>query len=268
MVDQSWLPKVFEPKEAKSELISALAAVDPAADATLIFTNTDAAKAMIAGAVPAKSLAGPLKPVGDLPDLLQAAKLSIRTNPEISLKLTLLGKDDDSADKMAQMIKSFQQLGQAFLPALQVQPGDNMPAAQRESRELMAGMATKLIEGLVPHLDGKQVTLEISGLGTVDSLVGKLLLPAIMASRRTAAERMQGINNLKQLGLAMFESETVDGHFPAHAIVSKEGKPLLSWRVYVLPYLERGCAFQTVPFRRTVGRRAQQTVDCQNAGSL
>ncbi len=130
--DLSWLPKMLAAKDAKSALISALAANDPAADATIIFTNTDAAKAMIAGAVPAKSLAGPLKPVGDLPELLQAAKLSIRTNPEISLKLTLLGKDEDSADKMAQMIKSFQQLGQAFLPALQAQPGDNMPADQHE----------------------------------------------------------------------------------------------------------------------------------------
>ena len=50
---------------------------------------------------------------------------------------------------------------------------------------------------------------------------------------------MQGMNNLKQLALAMFQCETVDGHFPAHAIVSKEGKPLLSWRVYVLPYLDQ-----------------------------
>jgi hypothetical protein len=134
-------------------------------------------------------------------------------------------------------------LGQAFLPALQAQPGDNMPAAQRDSRELMAGMATKLIEGLVPHQAGKQVTVEIASLGTVDTVVGKLVMPAIMAARG-AARRVQGMNNLKQLALAMFQSESTDGHFPAHAILSKEGKPLLSWRVYVLPYLEQDELFK------------------------
>ena len=56
---------------------------------------------------------------------------------------------------------------------------------------------------------------------------------------RTAATRMNSINNLKQLALAAFNYESTYGHFPANAITDKSGKPLLSWRVAILPYIEQ-----------------------------
>lgn len=242
MASETWLPKIFAAKDAKSMLISALAANDPAADATLIFANTDAAKEMISGAMPKRQLAGPLKPIGDLPDLLRAAKLSIRTTPEVSLKLTLLGKDEASAGKLADMIKMAQQMGQAFLPALQAPPGANIPPEQKESTELLVGLAKKFVDGLVPQQDGQKVTVDIGGLGTIDTLVGKLVLPGVMAAR-ASARRTMGMNNLKQLALAMISSHLKDGHFPANAIYSKDGKPLLSWRVYALPFLDRNDLF-------------------------
>jgi prepilin-type processing-associated H-X9-DG protein len=65
-----------------------------------------------------------------------------------------------------------------------------------------------------------------------------LLLPAVQSARE-AARRSQCVNNLKQMGLAMHNYENVNGNFPAAAIVDKQGKPLLSWRVAILPYLEQ-----------------------------
>ncbi len=56
---------------------------------------------------------------------------------------------------------------------------------------------------------------------------------------REAANRMKGSNNLKQLGLAMHNYHDKHGAFPPHAVYSKDGKPLLSWRVLLLPYLEQ-----------------------------
>jgi RNA polymerase sigma-70 factor (ECF subfamily) len=53
----------------------------------------------------------------------------------------------------------------------------------------------------------------------------------------SAAARIRSSNNLKRIGLAMHNFHDTYGRFPAHAIYSKEGKPLLSWRVAILPFI-------------------------------
>jgi hypothetical protein len=46
--------------------------------------------------------------------------------------------------------------------------------------------------------------------------------------------------DLKMISLSFHNfAVTSSGHFPAPAIVSNEGKPLLSWRVAILPYIDR-----------------------------
>jgi RNA polymerase sigma factor (sigma-70 family) len=49
---------------------------------------------------------------------------------------------------------------------------------------------------------------------------------------------------LLKLGIAMHRYHEVYNQFPPAALVGKEGKPLLSWRVLVLPYLEQDNLFK------------------------
>jgi hypothetical protein len=53
----------------------------------------------------------------------------------------------------------------------------------------------------------------------------------------TEEQLARSSNNLKQIGLAWHNYHDVNNHFPCNE-VSKAGKPLLSWRVQILPYLE------------------------------
>ncbi|MFM7205405.1 MAG: DUF1559 domain-containing protein [Planctomycetaceae bacterium] len=76
-----------------------------------------------------------------------------------------------------------------------------------------------------------------SGPATTGVLVG-LLLPAVQAARE-AARRSQAMNNFKQILLAMHIHADAMKNFPAQAITDEEGKPLLSWRVQILPYIEQ-----------------------------
>jgi prepilin-type processing-associated H-X9-DG protein len=57
--------------------------------------------------------------------------------------------------------------------------------------------------------------------------------------------RLASANNLKHLGVALHNYHAAMGEFPPPAVCDKkDGKPLLSWRVLVLPYLEEETAFQ------------------------
>jgi prepilin-type processing-associated H-X9-DG protein len=65
------------------------------------------------------------------------------------------------------------------------------------------------------------------------------------ASADEARDRATSVNNLKQLALAVIVyADSHKGRMPAHAIYSKDGKPLLSWRVAILPYIEQQQLYQ------------------------
>ncbi len=65
-----------------------------------------------------------------------------------------------------------------------------------------------------------------------------LLLPAVQAARH-AARRTQSMNNLKQIALCLLNYDAAYGSLPPAFTTDAKGKPLLSWRVLILPYLEQ-----------------------------
>lgn len=69
-------------------------------------------------------------------------------------------------------------------------------------------------------------------------LVG-LFLPAVRKVRGPAG-RTHSSNNLKQMTIALHAyADDHSGRLPPPAILDQEGKPLLSWRVLILPYVEQ-----------------------------
>jgi len=65
------------------------------------------------------------------------------------------------------------------------------------------------------------------------------LLPAISTARE-AARRAQCLGHLKQIGLALHNYHDANKHFPSVNTCDKDGKPLFSWRVEILPMMEYG----------------------------
>jgi hypothetical protein len=64
-----------------------------------------------------------------------------------------------------------------------------------------------------------------------------LLLPAVQ-SARGAARSASSTNNLKQIALAIHNYHDAKRSLPPACKADKDGKPLLSWRVLILPFLE------------------------------
>ncbi|CAN5165334.1 hypothetical protein BH11PLA2_BH11PLA2_43020 [soil metagenome] len=85
---------------------------------------------------------------------------------------------------------------------------------------------------------------EATGLMGVGAPVALgLLLPAVQKVRM-AAGTSQSQNNMKMIGLSMHNFESAYGKLPSAAICDKAGKPLLSWRVHILPYIEQDALYK------------------------
>jgi hypothetical protein len=95
-------------------------------------------------------------------------------------------------------------------------------------------LPAQLIEILRPKLMGDRLELALSA-----KTLEATLLP-LVARMRGSAARAQSINNLKQIGLAMHMYHDAHKSFPAQASYDKAKKPLLSWRVHILPYVDQG----------------------------
>jgi hypothetical protein len=70
---------------------------------------------------------------------------------------------------------------------------------------------------------------------------------AFVAARKKtqeAAALSQSLNNLKQIALAYHNYHDANGSGPPAAVCDKTGKPLLSWRVLILPYIEQDALYK------------------------
>ena len=73
------------------------------------------------------------------------------------------------------------------------------------------------------------------------------LAQSFLAAKRKvqqAAATASSQNNLKQIVLALHNYHDAMGAFPPAAVVDKKGKPMLSWRVLILPYVEEEALYK------------------------
>lgn len=76
-----------------------------------------------------------------------------------------------------------------------------------------------------------------------------LLLPAVQQARQ-AARRMQSSNNMKQIGLALHNYHDTYGTFPPAYIPDENGKPMHSWRVLILQFVEEHEIYDRYDFNK------------------
>jgi prepilin-type processing-associated H-X9-DG protein len=87
----------------------------------------------------------------------------------------------------------------------------------------------------------------VLGVFVCGGILVALLLPAVQAARE-AARRSQCNNNLKQIGLALQTYNDIYGTFPPAYIPDANGKPMHSWRVLILPFMEQKSLYDRYNF--------------------
>ncbi len=69
-------------------------------------------------------------------------------------------------------------------------------------------------------------------------VVGICAMPFSRFGAREAARRMQCSNHLRQIGLALHNYHDTYGSLPPAYVADADGKPIHSWRVLILPFME------------------------------
>jgi prepilin-type processing-associated H-X9-DG protein len=75
-------------------------------------------------------------------------------------------------------------------------------------------------------------------------LLFAMLLPAVISGSGPC--RAPCANNLHQIGLALLSYHQTYGSFPPAYVADANGKPLYSWRVLILPFLDQANLAQTI----------------------
>lgn len=112
--------------------------------------------------------------------------------------------------------------------------GEKGVARMRASSEILAfvpGFAA-LAGSLKPRVEGDRVVLELSAPHAVQ------WARAVVAPVVETRDRRECIQHFMQIALAMHNYLAQHGTFPPSYSVDAAGKPLLSWRVLILPYLD------------------------------
>jgi type II secretory pathway pseudopilin PulG len=174
-----------------------------------------------------------------IPELVSALEVRTTFGGSPDFEWIFHARDEQSAAQLEQLINQGVAMGKEMLLAqMSQQSKDNDPVA-KASAQYARRLADHFAGLIKPDRNGASVTLAIDTQGswTTVGILAALLLPAIQAARE-AARRTQSMNNMKQISLAILNYEAAHRTYPPRAIFDKQGKPLLSWRVAILPFLE------------------------------
>lgn len=175
----------------------------------------------------------------EIPDLVTGIEASVGMRSSLETKLIMQTDSEEDAEELKEILVSGIAMGKQMLMAqlaMQMNPQDPIQEASLRYAQRLGNSYEKK---LTPRVSGKQVTLTLENEASMVPILVGMLLPAVQQVRG-AARRTDSANRVRQMMLAMHNYADAQGRgaFPAQANYDAAGKPLLSWRVHVLPYLE------------------------------
>ena len=184
----------------------------------------------------------PFEGVKRVPSLLKAAKVQVSVTGGTSASLVLLTPSEAAAEELEQLINELLDLARQMALAQMAQMATGDDPVEQAMAQYMQRINTRMFDMVRPVRNGTVLSVSYGGnefmpVAVIGVLVA-LLLPAVQAARE-AARRSQSTNNMKQIGLAMHNYHDTYKRFPARASFDDGGKPLLSWRVHILPFIEQ-----------------------------
>jgi hypothetical protein len=151
------------------------------------------------------------------------AALGLDLPPRPAVRLTIKSADAAAAEALRDKLSELLRL-----------------AGKRSEVRIAVPKFDEVAAAIIPKVEGDRLVLVLNEQNGGIARLVSLVTPPIEAAR-AAAMRVKSMNNLRQIAIGMFKYyESGKNHFPLLASVGKDGKPLLSWRVHILPYLGEG----------------------------
>ena len=181
-----------------------------------------------------------LAPVfADIAEELKYATLTADLDSPTPLEVVLEARDAQGAARVETLVEGVLDKFRGMLAAMPQRAPQDQPALST-ALELIGGQALKNVE-LTRSAD--RVAVRLKRPPGTDDLLPKLIADGVAqaeARARERADRLRQRNKLHELALAVHHFESKHKRFPQPALRDKSGKPLLSWRVQILPELEQG----------------------------
>jgi hypothetical protein len=238
--DVPMLRQMLSAKDVDSPLVNLLKKVEVSAEVTAVFSVEALRDLWRQAMAHAPPVPPQFQPFLKLPDLLSALMLRVDIGKKFKARLTLRAQDEAAGEEVETLVnQGLAMARQLALAQIADMPRRGDDPVEEAGLKYMTRITDKLFGLIKPVRNGQNVSVSVetgSSPATIALLVA-LVLPGVQAAR-AAANRNTTMNKLRQIALAMFNYESAKRHFPARAIFDKTGKPLLSWRVAILPQLE------------------------------
>lgn len=180
-----------------------------------------------------------LNALATLPDNLTSASLGVRLSSSPRIHLELNAKSKAAAATAQIAVKSIVSLLELMVPQLKKQL-EMDPSADAMALDGLA-MAETLIKAIEVGREGATTSITVA-LPEEALQAGMELVSQSMNAAQGQARQLSNLNNLKQIGLSVWNHHFEYKKYPVgedERIQFKDGKPLLSWRVHLLPFLDQ-----------------------------
>jgi hypothetical protein len=169
---------------------------------------------------------------------VKAATLTIHLSGDTLANLALECTSAESGQKVNDALKKALDGVKplAGIAAVAAKASRDTPPAAKDAIDV----GLQLLDGIRLSPAGNQVVVTLARPKGLEQLVATLpqVFAEVQAREEDAALRAMRSMKLHMIGLAMLNYEQTNRYFPAN-VCDAQGKPLLSWRVAVLPYLDK-----------------------------
>ncbi|MHC4399752.1 MAG: DUF1559 family PulG-like putative transporter [Planctomycetota bacterium] len=167
-----------------------------------------------------------------LVDGVKTASLSVDLTADVTASVVLEAKEPAALPDVADAARTWLAAARSVNP-----PGGQATPTNAEQRQApMSMLLTKLFQAAEVLEQAGQVVVRIHRPTDFDDLLARAV-QTMVSGTDPKTDWVETGRRLREVGRAMLRYNEHHGHFPVWASRSPDGKPLLSWRVHLLPFL-------------------------------